>query len=97
VQNDTADHGIERGVYYTTAANGAVYAFVMAWPEAPTLTLTQPKPLPAAAISMLGVEGVAIKWTKAAGGGIVVEMPTLRPNQLPSFTGPWVLKLTGVQ
>ena len=50
-QNDTAAHGVERGVYYTasktTDAAGvptAIYAFMLGWPEDNVLTLTQPIP-----------------------------------------------------
>lgn len=98
-QNDTANHGIGRGVYYTAAADGkAVYAILMAWPDGPTVTLTQPKPQKAATVTMLGVPSVDITWSPGSGDhGMSITMPVLRPNQLPSFTGPWVLKLTNVE
>jgi len=44
-QNDTAQHGVEQGVYYTASSNSSkkdvVYAFMMGWPEDNHLILTQ--------------------------------------------------------
>ena len=101
-----AAHGVERGVYYTAgkagAPNaGAVYAFAMEWPDDNKLVLTQPVVGAGASARMLGCDSPvaieALPGNAAGAPGAVVTIPALTPKQLPSFTGPWVLELTGVQ
>lgn len=98
-QNDTQEHGVERGVYYTSTAKAdPVYAIVLGWPETGVLNLTQPVPNIAAgpSVEMLGVDASVAKlaWSYDAGGGsLLIRMPQLSPRQLPSLHGPWVIKL----
>jgi len=93
-QNDTKEHGIEHGVYYT-AKSDYVYAFSLNWPKMNQLVLTQPIPSPQTVVSMLG-SSKNITWRKGSGGGMIITIPPMNPTELPSLQGPWVFKLTGV-
>lgn len=104
-QNDTAVHGCEQGVYYTSAKPespnaGAVYAFAMAWPHDNILLLTQPVFAQGtiATARLLGCDQpMEIASAPAGQQGVVVTIPSLSPKQLPTFEGPWVFELRGVQ
>jgi len=99
-QNDTSSHGIEHGVYYTAskAADGPVYAHALSWPEGNVLHLTQPITTSHTTVRMLGCSA-SLSWHKPLSGdeGLVVEIPSLTPVQLPSSNGPWVFELIGVK
>lgn len=102
--NDTADHGVGKGVYYTSGADGAsVYAFMLSWPSSQVpggseLTLTQPLTSASTTASMLGcAKCAALKWTAGGSGGMSIVIPPLSPKELPSFEGPWVFKLSNVK
>lgn len=96
-QNDTVAHGVGYGVYYTTSDDGSVYAITLDWPLDNQRTLTMPIPKATTEVAMLGCSK-PITWRSLAQGapGLVVTMPSLTPSELPSLTGPWVLKLTNV-
>ena len=73
----------------------AVYAIVLDWPDKDTLTLGAPVPTPGTSVSMLGYSGI-ISWSKAPQGGMVIQMPVVSINELPSPDA-WVFKLTKLQ
>lgn len=93
-QNDTKHHGNGYGVYYT-ARGSSVYAFALDWPEENKLVLTQPKPSPSTVVTMLG-SNKNITWTAGSTSGMVITIPPMAPNELPSYQGPWVFKLNGI-
>jgi|ERR1712130_149041 len=93
-QNDTAHHGVEYGVYYTTKGN-SVYAFSLNWPTGNRLVLTQPKTSTTTTVTMLG-SSKNMTWKAGSSGGMVITIPPMAPNELPSYQGPWVFKLNGV-
>lgn len=100
VQNDTATHGVEEGVYYTASANpshsSTVYAHMMGWPEDNHLILTQAVgQATATTLHMLGCSA-PITWVPLQSGGMDITIPPLNPKQLPSLEGPWVFELKNV-
>merc|ERR1712194_948943 len=100
VQNDTAHHGVEEGVYYTASANpssdSTVYAHMMGWPEDNHLILTQAVGrTTSTAVRMLGCS-TPITWAPHPSGGMDIKIPPLSPKQLPSLEGPWVFELKDV-
>eukprot|EP01043_Picozoa_sp_COSAG02_P032542 COSAG02_NODE_2178_length_9588_cov_5.985141_3_plen_118_part_00 len=95
--NDTASHGVGRGVYYT-AKGSVVYAFSMGWPASNRLSLAVPKPTAHVAVTLLGCDK-SMKYEPhggTTGGGLDIIVPSLTVDDLPSLTGPWVFKLVGV-
>lgn len=101
-QNDTAQHGVELGVYYTASktSNSTVYAHAMEWPDDNKLVLTQPTATAASSVRMLGCDAKMTLSSNSVlrnGQGITITIPPLSPKQLPSLTGPWVFELTNVQ
>jgi len=97
-QNDTAQHGVEQGVYYTASSlNSTVYAHMMGWPDDNHLILTQAVGSNhSTVVHMLGCS-VPMTWAPHASGGMDIAIPPLSPKQLPSLEGPWVFELKGVQ
>merc|ERR1740130_163422 len=77
VQNDTAKHGVEQGVYYTQTYK-SVYAFMMGWPDDNQLLLTQAYGTAYTQVFMLGCSA-AMTWTELAGGGMNITIPPLSP------------------
>ena len=66
--NDTASHGVGRGVYYT-AKGSVVYAFAMGWPTGSRLALRIPKPTAHVTVSLLGCEKPMKYEAKGGSGG----------------------------
>lgn len=97
-QNDTAAHGVERGVYYTASKDGrTVFAHMMGWPDGNSLALTQPRGSANTTVRMIGCEAPMAWKAAGSGAGLTITIPPLSPRQLPSFLGPWVFALGGVQ
>ncbi len=76
-----------------TAKAGAVYAICLKWPGE-SLTLANVKPGADVKVSMLGVD--APVSCKAEGGKLVIQVPQLTPDKVPSPHA-YVFKLTGVE
>ena len=101
VQNDTAGNSVTHGVYYTASkvAPSVVYAITMHWPGEKVLTLTQPVGSSATKAELLGYRGhkaLAVRPRGGGAAGVQIVIPPLTLMELPSLTGPWVFKLTGV-
>ena len=99
-QNDTATHGVGRGVYYTRKG-GDVFAHAMGWPEGNELHLRTPIASAATTVEMLGCSK-PMAWRPVAaalgqGPGLVVTVPPLAPTELPTLEGPWVFRLSHVR
>ena len=95
IQNDSASGS----VWYTSAkvASGVpdVYAIVLQWPDGGKLMLNAPKTSTGTSVSMLGFSG-EIHWAAGSGGsGIVISMPDVQFDQLPSQYA-WVFVLKNV-
>ena len=74
--NDTASHGVGRGVYYT-AKGSVVYAFAMGWPTGNRLALRIPKPTAHVTVSLLGCEK-PMKYEARGGSGGGAQTSFLR-------------------
>ena len=80
---------------YTSKA-GAVYAIVLEWPDTDELTLGAPTATNFTQVTMLGYEG-KFSWKPATDkGGIIVTLPGIPVNKLPSKWA-WVFKLEKIQ
>ncbi|KAK3091281.1 hypothetical protein FSP39_018579 [Pinctada imbricata] len=92
-QNDT----VSTGVWYTSKKSDtgtSTYAIVLDWPANNQLTLGAPSPSSSTTIRMLGYEG-KIDWKKGPQGGMVVQMPIISINKLPSQYA-WVFRIDGL-
>jgi len=86
-QNDT----VTSYVWYTSK-DASVYAISLAWPKDNMLTLGAATATPQTTVSMLGYKG-ALKWMSLGpSGGIIVSIPSIPVDQLPSEWA-WVFKL----
>ena len=79
-------------VFYTKKP-GALYAITPGWPEK-ELILRGVKPAANTVVTMLGLEG-SLGW-QAAGDDLVIRMPSLTPDELPSRYA-HAFKITGVE
>ena len=76
---------------YTSKA-GVVYAILLEWPSTEQLTLGAPKSTNYTQVTMLGYEG-KFDWKPAADkGGVIITLPAIPVNKLPSKWA-WVFKL----
>lgn len=91
VQNDT----ITKKVWYTSKPS-AVYAIVLEWPSTEQLTLGAPISTEETQVTMLGYEGKIVWKPASVKGGLIVMMPGVPVNRLPSQWA-WVLKLQNVE
>ncbi|KAI0209806.1 Alpha-L-fucosidase [Lamellibrachia satsuma] len=76
-------------------ADITVYAIVLDWPKAGLLELGAVSPASATTVQLLGYTGGAFKWTKRAGGGMVVDIPPIPANQMPCEWA-WVFQLNNL-
>ena len=86
-------NGKARKQVFFTKKPGALYAITPGWPEQ-ELVLLDVRPAANTVVTMLGVEG-SLGW-KATGGNLIVQMPSLGPDDLPSRYA-HVFKITGVE
>lgn len=89
-QNDT----INKNVWYTSKA-GVVYAILLEWPETEELTLGSPKATDNTQVTMLGYEGKFVWKPDTSKGGMIITLPGIPVNKLPSKWA-WVFKLEKV-
>lgn len=92
-QNDT----VTKDVWYTkkkSATGYTVYAILLQWPKAGTLTLGAPQTTTATVVSLLGYQG-NFNWSKGPIGGIEIKFPLIGWNMMPCKWA-WVLKLDGI-
>lgn len=71
-----------------------VYAILLQWPKAGTLTLGAPQTTTATVVSLLGYQG-NFDWSKGPTGGIEIKFPLIGWNMMPCKWA-WVLKLDGI-
>ena len=80
---------------YTSKAH-AVYAILLKWPSSDELTLGAPITTEDTQVTMLGYEGKFV-WKPASDkGGMIVNMPGIPVNKLPSQWA-WVLKIQNIK
>ena len=73
-----------------------MYAIVLEWPATTYLTLGAPVATEHTTVTMLGYEG-KFDWKPASDkGGIIVTVPAIPVNKLPSKWA-WVLKLENIE
>lgn len=92
-QNDT----VTKDVWYTkkkSSTGYTVYAILLQWPKAGTLTLGAPQTTTATVVSLLGYQG-NFDWSKGPTGGIEIKFPLIGWNMMPCKWA-WVLKLDGI-
>ena len=83
-------------VFYT-AKDGAVYAFLTAWPAARVLLLPGLKGRGAVSASLLGMPALQISAAVITGKGLQISFPSsLGPKSLPCDSA-WALKILGVE
>jgi alpha-L-fucosidase len=93
-QNDS----VAQNVWYTSRDNGtaiSVYAILLAWPVNGSLTLGYPVPSSTTTVSLVGYSQ-PLQFKPASGGGIVVTIPAIPPNQMPCDWA-WALRLDSLQ
>ena len=78
-----------------TAQGTAVYAILLTWPKANQLVLGAPATSTTTVVNMLGYQG-NFSWKPNAGGGMVVQIPVIPFDQIPSQDA-WVFKITGLK
>ena len=71
-----------------------VYAILLQWPKAGTLTLGAPLTTSATEVSLLGYQG-KFYWKKGLTGGIEIDIPKIAWNLMPCKWA-WVFKLDGI-
>ena len=92
-QNDTMTPNVWYTMKKQASGDTTVYAIVLKWPSGGVLKLGAVNPGAQGSVSMLGVPG-ALKWSKGASGGVVVQMPMLPPST--SLRWAWTLAFNGV-
>jgi alpha-L-fucosidase len=83
---------------YTTKKQGSgtvVYGIVTSWPEDNVLVLGLPVPTATTRVTMVGVRD-PLKWSMIKDVAMVVEMPYLRPNEMPCQWA-WVIKMENLK
>lgn len=79
-------------IYRYTKKGDVVYAFFQNWPDDNVIELGSVKPGPDTEITMLGVDGIHLKWHKKSDSVVNIQLPYLTVKQLPSLYA-WTLKL----
>lgn len=92
-QNDT----MTPGVWYIARPDlKAVYAFITKWPQGDSFTLQNIDATSQTMITLMGYQGPQkFTWAKNPSGGIVIKMPEIPFNAMPS-RWLWTLKFTNV-
>ena len=72
-----------------------MYAILLEWPETEELALGSPKATDNTQVTMLGYEGKFVWKPDTSTGGIIITLPGIPVNKLPSKWA-WVFKLEKV-